>query len=241
MTKTKNPHLTGAFDLFSKSTEVVKRNLTLFAILYAIPFLTLIGRFGLHPSSRRTSDRFSASGGIAGLPTSAIVGLVSFGFLISVALIVLSFFIRAMTYSLELEGAQNKTPSFKYVFDKASRYWVRLIGLMIIVGVMALVGFILLIVPGLIVIRRYFLAPYLLIDKDLTITEAMQQSAELTKPYASTIWTIIGVSILISLTNVIPFIGVFIAFVLGILYSVAPALRYEELKKLHHQAKEKTA
>jgi len=90
----------------------------------------------------------------------------------------------------------------------------------------------LLIVPGVIAIRRYFLAPYLMLDKDLSIREAMKQSAALSKPYSGSIWGIIGVIVLLSLPSIIPVIGWAVSFVLMLLYSVAPALRYQELKKL---------
>jgi uncharacterized membrane protein len=43
---------------------------------------------------------------------------------------------------------------------------------------------------------------------------------------------VIGVIFLIGLINIIPFIGWIISFIVGMFYSVAPALRYEELKHL---------
>jgi uncharacterized membrane protein len=108
----------------------------------------------------------------------------------------------------------------------------RLLGLYVVMGLIILVGLILFIIPGLILIRRYFLAPYVMIDKKVSIREALDHSAALSKLNAGSIWGIIGVMILIGMVNIIPIIGGLASFVLGSLYSVAPALRYQELKKL---------
>jgi hypothetical protein len=62
---------------------------------------------------------------------------------------------------------------------------------------------------------------------------AMERSAEITKPYAGYIWGMIAIMILIGLLNAIPGVGWMLAFVLGMLYCAAPALRYDELKGLH--------
>jgi uncharacterized membrane protein len=95
---------------------------------------------------------------------------------------------------------------------------------------------ILLVIPGLIMIRRYFLAPYVMLDKKVGIREAMDQSAELSKINTGSVWGIIGVSFLIALVNVIPIIGGLASFSLGALYSVAPAMRYLQLKKIKQLA-----
>jgi uncharacterized membrane protein len=106
-------------------------------------------------------------------------------------------------------------------------------GLYLLMGLYIFVGLILFIIPGLIMLRRYFLAPYVMLDTRCGITEAMERSAELSKPYSGYIWGMIGVMFLISLFNVVEGIGWMAAFVLGMLYSVAPALRYQELKEIH--------
>ena len=83
-------------------------------------------------------------------------------------------------------------------------------------------------------LRRYFLAPYVMLDTNCGIKEAMDKSATMSKPYSRAIWGVIGVMLLIGFINVIPYIGWMVAFVLGMLYSVAPALRYQELKKINN-------
>jgi hypothetical protein len=71
-----------------------------------------------------------------------------------------------------------------------------------------------------------------MLDKNCGIREAMDRSAAISKPHSGYVWGIIGVGILIGFIGVIPLVGSLIAFIGGMLYSVAPALRYQELKKL---------
>jgi uncharacterized membrane protein len=91
------------------------------------------------------------------------------------------------------------------------------------------VGFLLLIVPGLFLLRRYILAPYFLVDKELSINEALNQSAAFSKKYSGAVWGLIGVTILISLLGIIPVLGGIASAILGIAYYCAPALRYKEV------------
>ena len=235
MAAVQEKQIVSAFDLFGKSFEAVKRNINTFSVLWLLPLMSMLGSTLWERSNRSEQDQWASLGGLfnfAGLPRSAVVSMVSFGIILFIIMFVLTLFIQAMTYALQLEAANGKTPGFDFLWQQAKKYWFRLFGLSLVVGVLMILGFLLLIVPGLIVLRRYFLAPYILIDKDLSISQAMEESAKLTKPNSRAIWGVIGVSILLALPSIIPVVGPIIAFLLGAAYSVAPALRYEELKKL---------
>lgn len=236
MTETKNKSTqtapVSAFDLFGKSSSAVQKNLSTFVILNLLPAATMLGSAISQSRHTDQANDFNGIGALSGLPTYAIASLAGFGILIFVVVVIAGFIIRAMLYALQLQAAKDKSPDLSALWQVGKKYWLRLLGLNIVVGLLIIGGFLLLIVPGLIMIRRYFLAPYILVEKDTTIGEAMRQSAALSKPYSWSIWGIIGVSILISIPSFIPFVGQIISFVLNILYSVAPALRYEELKKL---------
>ena len=78
-------------------------------------------------------------------------------------------------------------------------------------------------------LKRYILAPYFLVDKNLGIMEAMNQSAEASKKYSSALWGLIGVTFLISLPGIIPVLGAIVSALLGIAYYCAPAVRYREV------------
>lgn len=223
--------LTGALDLFPKSAKIVQGNLGTFAIIYIIPLLSSLG--SLRSDSNINTERWEQfSNSFSSLPGYAVGGLVGFGLVIFLLLAVVYLFVSAMKYSLELESAKGKKPKLEQLWPFAKKYWLRLFGLLIVSALLIFGGLLLLIVPGVIALRRYFLASYVLIDKDLSIPDALRESARISKPYSGSIYRIIGVMILISLPSAIPVFGWAITFVLALLYSVAPALRYEELKKL---------
>lgn len=140
--------------------------------------------------------------------------------------------VQIMSQAAQLDAVENKPLDFQHLWQVVKKMGWRLLGLYIVIAAYVIVGLILLIVPGLIMIRRYFLAPYVMIEKNCSITEAMEHSAVMSKPYSGAIWGIVGVMILIGLAGIIPLIGSLVAFVFGSLYSVAPALRYQQLKKL---------
>lgn len=221
----KNHELTPAFELFNKSLEIVKRNMNVFLILYALPFLQALASTASHRHKRSFSPPSSFPGG----PAIALLGV---GMILFLAAVVLYAFLQTMTYGLELKGAKGGTPRLKELFELAKKYWLRLIGLALIVGGIIAVGLILLIIPGLIMIRRYLLAPYVMIDQDLSIEKAMRKSADLTKEHSGSIWSIMGVLFLILVIGFIPVFGQLLSFGLGAIYGFAPAIRYFELKKL---------
>ncbi|HLG91063.1 MAG TPA: hypothetical protein VI336_02830, partial [Candidatus Saccharimonadales bacterium] len=110
--------------------------------------------------------------------------------------------------------------------------WLRLIGAFILVALALIAGFIALIIPGVILIWRLFFVPFVLIDQKTTIEGAFRRSWRMTRGYAWPIYSVILVTVLLSITNVLPIFGPLIAFILTSIYLVAPALRYTELKKL---------
>ena len=208
-----------SFSLFSKSYDLVVRNWQMFAILSILPFLGLL-------SSTKTNNYERDK--LPHITSDTVVAAIVFGLIFVAA----SYIVQVMTTVLELEAGQDKTPSFNHLWEVAKKFWLRQLGLYIVIGLTVLGGLILLIIPGFIMIRRYFLAPYVMINEDLSITEAMRRSAALSKPYSGYVWGIIGVAILLSLPSGIPRVGPYIAFIFALFYSVAPALRYLELKKL---------
>lgn len=78
-------------------------------------------------------------------------------------------------------------PTWKDFFSwNFSIFWKYLF-LSLIVAILAMVGLIFIIVPGMIIISNYLLAPYLLIDSGFDFSKAMETSKELIKPFK---WTI---------------------------------------------------
>ena len=84
-------------------------------------------------------------------------------------------------------------------------------------------------------LRRYYLAPYFLVDHDLDVFEAMRQSAAGSKKFSGPIWGLIGVDLLMGILGIVPVVKIFVSIPQA-LYSFAPAKRYDELQKAlsHH-------
>ena len=232
-------HLTPSFGLFGKSKEIIFKNIWIFGPLYILPAVFLIHAWIWTPAKPDAPHHWwqsidSLGPGASASPVPLFSGYALLGFSLLWGLIVLvgGAIVQIMTQAAQLEGAEGKAVTFDSIWKTTKKLGWRMVGLYIALVVTLLVGFLLLIIPFFIFLRRYFLSPYVLLDKNVGIREAMSRSAAMSKPHSGSVWGVIGVIFLIGLAGVIPFIGWLISFVLGFLYSVAPALRYQELKKL---------
>jgi uncharacterized membrane protein len=133
--------------------------------------------------------------------------------------------IQVMSQAAQLRAVKNEALTFEDLWPYARQLGWRMLGLYILSGLA-------IIFTLFIFARRYILAPYVMLEKKTGITESMRLSSELSARNTSSVWGVIGVIVLIALIGAIPFIGGLVSFILGSLYSVAPAIRYEQLKKL---------
>lgn len=234
-------YLPSAFELWRPSKELVKKNIWVFGPLYAVPMLFLInswitnttGMHGRHLWDWMMQNRSAGwSGDMPFIPSYSwgiFLGFIGFWVLVWLAI---SIIVHIMTQKAQLDAAQGHSLHFQRLWGTVKELGWRLLGLYIVAGLIILVGFAIFIVPGLFMLRRYLMAPYVMLDKKCSISEAMEKSAKLSLKNTGAVWGIIGVLFLVALVNVIPFIGGLAAFLLGMFYSVAPALRYEQLKSL---------
>ena len=133
---------------------------------------------------------------------------------------------------LALRVSSGKKVELGDIWEEFKQKGFRLFLLEIALGILILVGLVLLIIPGIILFWRLFLAPFILLDKNTGVEEALRQSWRSTKGFAWPIYAVLLFGILLSLSGIIPFIGAIVSFVLGVAYACAPALRYWELKKI---------
>lgn len=210
-----------AFTLFTKSKDLVIANYQVFGTLLLLPFvMSIFSQLSSRPAGNALVGR-EFSGAALGL-----------GFAGVIVFLVLNVIVSIMTYILATDTANGKKPTLKDVWEKFKKVGGQLFMLQIVVGLIIVGGFIALIVPGLIFIRRYFLAPYVMLDQNLSIGDSLKESARISKLHSGSVWGLIGVTILLSLPGAVPVVGWIISFALTSLYTVAPALRYFELKKL---------
>lgn len=108
--------------------------------------------------------------------------------------ILLSGYIRIVKKWLKEKVKPEWKDFFTWDFRLFGKYFV----LEIILVVISCIGFILLIVPGFIIVTTYLFSAYVLLDKNCEIQTAFDKSAELTK---SIKWLIFGVILLFILFN----------------------------------------
>jgi hypothetical protein len=253
MAKKTNKKPVSAFALFGKSYQIVKKNFRNFSILLALPAISSIASaVRSHPQKGSGQPINPSNFFNGGLPAYGIVGIIGAGIIVFVLLALAALLLQAMLTSLEVQGAKGKTPTLNELWRLGKKYWLRLFGLMLVIGMYivgaSLIGALVLLILrnmlgiilgfGLIaaavvfVLTHYYLSPYAMVDQDLPIFASMETSANLSKKKVGSVLSVLGVAILIALTAFVPYVGPVVSFVLGAIYSFAPALRYFELKKL---------
>ena len=188
--------------------EAIKITLLLLGISFAIGFILGIIIYLLN--IKQDSLMYDVITSIVELITS---GLFTFGYL--------SFFVKV---------SRNEEVKCTELFSKTNMFITFIIA-SLIVGILTAVGFILLIIPGVIVALALSMTFYVLLDNpDMNILEALNKSNELTKGYKMDLFILI-----------LSFLGWIIVgiFTLGILYlwlipymSVTEANFYNKLKEL---------
>jgi uncharacterized membrane protein len=207
-----------AFSLTGKSIGILKLTWRTLLTLAVVPVAFFI--VALVFSAFNTGSEGDGSNAAASIVVF-ITGVIA---MVSVALIVPAFDLTL------LKGAKGEQPTFKDVFRPGLSFFWRYIGMSILVGLLTIIGFILLIVPGLFVMKWFLLSSYYLLDRNVGVIDAMKMSMEASKRYNGPIWGVVGVQILINLIGTIPILGWIPSFIWGILYLGAPAARYIEVK-----------
>lgn len=226
--------LASVWALYRESYELVKRNLNLFIFFFSIQALVAIWNF-LDWLNRDSATRDNTGPAysqtfslISGLDVSSPVAA---SVTLSIVLGVLSIIFTLLQTIFVLRVARGGRVEFGDVWNEFKGKGLRLLGLMIVLVVLLILGFIALVIPGLIFLWRFFLAPYILLDKDTSISEAVVQSWEQTKGYAGPVYAVIGVFILIGIAGLLPLFGPLVSFLMAVAFAVVPPLRYLEIKQ----------
>ena len=94
-------------------------------------------------------------------------------------------------YSVKV--ARGQELSLADAYRDGLKYFWRYIGYSLVAGIIVTVGFFLFLVPGFIFLRRYVLGSLYIVDKDISVGDALQRSAAESKPAASYIWSALGI------------------------------------------------
>jgi hypothetical protein len=186
----------GGFGAYKFSKQAVKLNLSAIVILWIVN--ALIGG-----GSQAVLKR---SGGLASLVLGALF----------TAALTLVYIASVRGQKLEVGEA----------LSRAVPFWLKMIGLNLLIVVSLIVSILLLVVPFFFVLPRLVLAPYYLVDKNLGVMDAYKASWNGVKGHAMQAWGIIAMALLM-----VTIIGIPFAIYFLIMYSAALALFYEFLNK----------
>lgn len=161
--------------------------------------------------------------------TAALMPLAA-AVLMPVLAVVFGIWVSITMFRLVIEGTRGRSLTLSQAMPKnASEVW-RFGITMLIMVLCVLAGFVLLVVPGLIVTVRLSYVPYLVIDEGLSGTAALERSWALT---AGRFWEVAGTSSIISLASVsyfVPVVGSLLWVAAGLALIAVPVIRYDEFK-----------
>ncbi len=133
--------------------------------------------------------------------------------LVSLIFWVISIILDMGILRINLKFIDSKKPKYKDLFVLNWKAILNYILSSILVGLIVLIGFILLIVPGIILAIRLQYSGYLIVDKNLGAIEAIKKSWKITKGNA---WHLFAFSLAIIGINIIGLL----ALVIGLLVTV---------------------
>ena len=210
-TQTNKQQFPSAFSLFRPSLDALMVNIWTFLGLFLIPMAGLMFMVPIAAASR----------------DQAFLSI--FAILVGIAAMIFFLFAAPSLPYVQLQGVQGKQVTLGEALKVGMKFFWRFYGLSILVGLIVIGGFILLIIPGLFMLKRYYLAPYYMFDQNLGISEAMRKSAADSKVFPGAIWGLLGVSVVIQMPSVIPIFGL-VSVVLAFMYYCAPTVRYFQIK-----------
>ncbi len=113
---------------------------------------------------------------------------------------------------LFVQAMRDEEPDLKLLFEGFRTKYLNIVLANLIVVALVILGFMLLIIPGIIVACRLAFVPYLVMDKDMEPMKAVEKSWEITRGHG---WQVFGMAILsffIVIAGLIfCFVGVFIS------------------------------
>ncbi|GAH46429.1 unnamed protein product, partial [marine sediment metagenome] len=160
----------------------------------------------------------------AGAAGAAVLGILSLAYGI--------LFTSPIGYGVSfayLKAARGDTLDVKDMFEAFYNYWNAVLA-SLLVGVIIGIGFVLLIVPGIIFACKLVFTPYLVVDRKMEVIEAVKESWRMTGGHAWKVFLIGLLAIPISIAGIICF-GV--GFIVAIMWiSLAFASLYHAVSSL---------
>ncbi len=155
------------------------------------------------------SGVFSQMGAYVENATGAMLVLALAGLFVSV---IAPIFVKMGTVAFAIK-AHDEPDGVKISDAWAPDTFLAYLGAMILVGIITVIGFILLIIPGIVWSLRFMFVPYLVIDRKLGVFAAMKESTRITFGHK---WQLAGLIGMLFLLN----IAGFLALIVGLLVTI---------------------
>ncbi|UTW56322.1 hypothetical protein [Kordiimonas sp. SCSIO 12610] len=203
-------------NVISETFDVYLKNLVkfiLFGIAAYVPFVAImsvifgVGIFTSDPSA---------------INTSAADGVIIATIIVSIASLVIVYIVQGAVIFATVEGSVGRQASLGQMISIGLKYLLPLIGVGIMVSLVAGLGYILLIIPGIIIQLGLSVAVPCMIAEQRGVFDSMSRSFDLTKGYK---WQILGVFIIIVIlyfivSFILNFVGVMAGSIGAIIVSV---------------------
>ena len=131
----------------------------------------------------------------------------------------------------QLESAKKKIVDYRVVISKSLKIALPFLGLSILIGLITVLGFVLVIIPGFLAIFFLTIAPFIYVDKKVSAVDAIKESYHLTKANWRLIFAMYIVNFAVSFLGYFPIVGWIINLVLSIAYFCLPAVVYLQIRK----------
>ncbi len=132
-----------------------------------------------------------------------------FSIVITIAAALLSYLFGMGLIRVTIDIIDNQNPNFGRLFQEYPKFW-RYLGVNILIALIFLLGLLLFIIPGIIWLLMFFFAPYLIIDKNIGVIDALKKSRQMTK---GSRWRLLLAVIILFFINIL---GI-LAFGIGLL------------------------
>ncbi len=157
-------HTPSNSQLISQSWQVFKKNWQAYYKAFGVMFLVqLISNFVVSYASSNMSS-------------SLVVAIVQ------ISASVLNMIMAMGLIQIVLKIVRGQEFELSELFEQTGKFW-RYLGAGLLVALIVGVGLILLVIPGIIWMLKYSFVPYLIIDQDLSVTEALKASAKMTQGF----------------------------------------------------------
>jgi hypothetical protein len=113
---------------------------------------------------------------------------------------------------LFIKAMRNEEADIKTLFDGFKTQYLNIVLANLIVAALVLIGFVMLIIPGIIILCRLSFVSYLVMDKNMEAMKAVEESWRMTRGYG---WTIFGMGMI----AIFVFIAGLICCFVGVIFS----------------------